>query len=95
VQPAAAQVFVRPYELTVQRPGPGVQGIEVRLERALLTGPLVRLELARLGQTGPTDGDALIEAQLSREQYEQLGLQAGDMLTVTAHKAGVFPDVAS
>jgi sulfate transport system ATP-binding protein len=95
VQPAAAQAFVRPHELTVQRPGPGVQGIEVRLERALLTGPLVRLELARLSQAKRADGDGLIEAQLSREQYEQLGLQAGDMLTVTAHKAGVFPDVAS
>jgi sulfate transport system ATP-binding protein len=90
---AQAYAYVRPHDLAVQRyqPGAGGQGIVVRLDRAIVVGPIARLELV------PTDGaataagqDALIEAQIPAQQFRELGLREGETLLVSPRKARVF-----
>jgi sulfate transport system ATP-binding protein len=57
-----------------------------RLQRALVVGPVARLEL----QAQSDDAGPLIEAQISSEQFTQLGLRAGERLRLTPRRAGVF-----
>jgi len=94
-QDAQALAYVRPHDIEVQRhvPGqPGQSGIVARLERAIVVGPVARLEL--LPADGPahagTGHDPLIEAQLSAERFRELGLKEGDTVLLSARKARVF-----
>jgi sulfate transport system ATP-binding protein len=52
----------------------------------LVVGPVARLEL----QAQSDDAGPLIEAQISSEQFTQLGLRAGERLRLTPRRAGVF-----
>ncbi len=96
-QDARALAYVRPHDLEVQRYAPGAEGIVVHLERAIVIGPMARLELAPAeghaqqgGKPGGQQGDALIEAQMPSQQFREMGLREGDMLVVTPRKARVF-----
>jgi sulfate transport system ATP-binding protein len=85
-QNAQALAYVRPHEIRVERDQPGASGIAAQLQRALVVGPVARLELqAQSDEAGP-----LIEAQISSEQFTQLGLRAGERLRLTPRRAGVF-----
>ena len=113
VQDAKASAYVRPHDLDVQRYLPGsdldaqgqTRGIIAYLSRAIVVGPIARLELmpaddsqsaggsasASTGQgsTGPAT-DKLIEAQISAQQFRELDLREGEILVVTPRKARVF-----
>src|SRR6195952_1963810 len=69
-QNAKASAYVRPHDLDVQRWKPGASGIAVKLARAIVVGPIARLELLPVdsGQ-GSTEGDGLIEAQIAAEEF--------------------------
>lgn len=88
-QDAQAFAYVRPHELTVQAYAPNARGIAATLERALVVGPIARLEL--LPKTPSLPGhDPLIEAHLSAAEWHALGLQEGDDVIVSPKKAKVF-----
>ncbi len=86
---AQAFAYVRPHDFEVQRYQAGAPGLVARLSRAIVVGPIARLELLReeLTQAG---GTAVIEAQIPASQYRDLGLTEGDVLVLTPRKARVF-----
>jgi sulfate transport system ATP-binding protein len=104
-QDAKAFAYVRPHDLDVQRYSPGAHldaagrpsGIVVQLTRAIVIGPIARLELT------PSEGnqraagaseDHLIEAQIPSQQYREMGLKEGETLVVTPRHAKVFVEDA-
>jgi sulfate transport system ATP-binding protein len=92
-QDAKAFAYVRPHDLEVQRYAPGAEGIVAHLERAIVIGPIARLELIPAEgyeQKGNVTGDAIIEAQMPSQHFKDMGLREGDMLVVTPRKARVF-----
>ncbi len=92
-QNAKAFAYVRPHDLDVQRYSPGAEGMVVHLERAIVIGPIARLELAPAEGSAPkgkVPGDDIIEAQMPSQQFREMCLRDGDMLVVTPRKARVF-----
>jgi sulfate transport system ATP-binding protein len=89
-QDAKAFAYVRPHDLQVERYTPGRQGgIVARLTRAIVVGPVARLELEAHEDQG-FGKDAVIEAQLAATQFRQEGFAEGDLLVLTPRKARVF-----
>ena len=107
---ARAYAYVRPHEFDVQRYAPGAgpadagrtSGIVARLERAIVVGPIARLELV------PSDGhqevqntppgappQSVIEAHIPAQQFHDMGLRAGETLVLTPRRARVFLDEAA
>ena len=94
-QDAKAFAYVRPHDLQVQRYVPGATGIVATLERAIVIGPIARLELIPVDgyqQSAAPSGDPLIEAQMPAQQFRDMGLKEGDTLVLTPRKARVFID---
>ena len=105
-QDTKAFAYVRPHDLDVQRyvPGAGLdangrpRGIVAQLSRAIVVGPIARLELIPVDDHKPADNanpEALIEAQIPALQYREMGFTEGDTLVVTPRRARVFLDHAS
>jgi ABC-type sulfate/molybdate transport systems ATPase subunit len=103
---AKALAYVRPHELDVARYSPGqaqgadgrATGIVVQLSRAIVVGPIARLELIAAEDTKSSDnpsGDSLIEAQIPAQQFRELGLVEGETLVVTPRRARVFVESAA
>ena len=96
VQDAKAFAYVRPHDFTVERyeaVRTMGEGIVAKLDRAIVIGPIARLELVPVNQqhlAGSPSADNLIEAQIPAQQYRDMGLAEGDMLVVTPRKARVF-----
>lgn len=82
---AEAMAFVRPSDLAVAPYAPGSPGLAARLDRALMVGPLARLELTPRDQP-----DQILEAQLPADEFRQLGVKEGDTVSVSPRKARVF-----
>ncbi|TFZ08132.1 sulfate/molybdate ABC transporter ATP-binding protein [Ramlibacter humi] len=98
VQNAKAFAYVRPHDLDVQRYSPGAQGIVVQLSRAIVVGPVARLELSPAEETqpsGPGREDSVIEAQIPAQQFRDLGFREGETLVVTPRRARVFVEGAA
>jgi len=97
-QDARAFAYVRPHEFEVRRWSSGAPGIAARLSRAIVVGPIARLELLPEERT-PSVQQAVIEVQIPASQYRELGLTEGELLAVTPRKARVFvegtPDLAA
>lgn len=100
---ARAFAYVRPHDFDVQRldaAQPAPVGLVARLDRAIVVGPIARLELLRTDRPAETDDDssALIEVHIPASQYRELGLSEGVLLVLTPRKARVFvegsPDFA-
>ena len=95
-QDAKAFAYVRPHDLDVQRYTPGAEGIVAQLTRAIVIGPIARLELVPAeegkggGQAGNPPADPLIEAQMPAQQFRDMGLKEGEMMVLTPRKARVF-----
>src|SRR5215208_6287657 len=100
-QNAKAFAYVRPHDLDVHRysPGEGLdpsgrpRGIVVQLSRAIVVGPIARLELIPAGDNKPAgdnDKDSIIEAQIPAQQFRDLGFREGETLVVTPRRARVF-----
>ena len=104
-QNAQALAYVRPHELDVERYSPGqekdaegrARGIVAQLDRAIVVGPIARLELIPLAghQATGSDGERLIEAQIPAQQFKSMGLKEGETLVVTPRQAKVFLDYAA
>jgi len=103
---AKAFAYVRPHDLDVERYSPGQnidaqgrpRGIVARLDRAIVVGPIARLELIPDDDNHSTtqSGDvALIEAQIPAQQFKEMGLREGETLVVTPRRAKVFIDQAA
>ncbi|MES2975289.1 MAG: sulfate ABC transporter ATP-binding protein [Pseudomonadota bacterium] len=104
-QNAKAFAYVRPHDLDVQRysPGQGLdeagrpRGLVVQLARAIVVGPIARLELIPADDTKPSDNsskDSIIEAQIPAQQFRDLGFREGETLVVTPRRARVFVESA-
>jgi sulfate transport system ATP-binding protein len=87
---AKAYAYVRPHDLEVERYTPGAVGIVAELQRAIVVGPIARLELWPEDPSHPDGHDPLIEAQIPAQHFRALGLQAGEKLVVSPRKARVF-----
>jgi sulfate transport system ATP-binding protein len=105
-QNAKASAYVRPHDLEVQRytPGAGIdaegksRGIVAKLTRAIVVGPVARLELLQAdgNKAGDNAGaEAIIEAQIPSEQFREMGLREGEMLVVTPRRARVFVETGA
>ena len=105
-QNAKAFAYVRPHDLDVQRYSTGAaldaaehpRGIVAQLSRAIVVGPIARLELIPVDTTKAADNaspESLIEAQIPAQQYQEMGFSEGDELVVTPRRARVFLDQAS
>ena len=97
---------MRPHDLDVERYSPGQnidaegrpRGIVARLERAIVVGPIARLELIPADDNHSTTQngeDALIEAQIPAHQFKELGFKEGETLVVTPRRTRVFIDQAA
>jgi len=105
-QNAKAFAYVRPHDLDVERyvAGAGLdeqgrpRGIVAQLSRAIVVGPIARLELIAVDDAKPADNaapEALIEAQIPAQQFKEMGLREGETLVVTPRRARVFLDQAA
>ena len=83
-QDAPAVAFARPHELEVDRYSPGISGIRVQLNRALVVGPTARLELER------EDNGGIVEAEIPADRYRALKLYEGESLVVRPKRLQVF-----
>ena len=89
---------MRPHDLDVQRyvAGQGLdasgrpRGIVVQLERAIVVGPIARLELIPVEDNQQPGKDSIIEAQIPAQQYKEMGFREGETLVVTPRRARVF-----
>lgn len=81
----SAAEYVRPYELEVTR----IESVSSSTVTAAVryigaAGPTVRLELER------EDSRTMIEAEISREHFRELGIGLGDRVGVTPRRVHVF-----
>jgi sulfate transport system ATP-binding protein len=96
---AKAFAYVRPHDLDVRRYQAGEEdnlsgyqpqrGIPAKLVRAIVVGPIARLELLPLdtSTSGSTD---ILEAHIGAQQYREMALREGETLVLTPRKAKVF-----
>jgi len=95
VQDSKAFAYVRPHDLDVRRYTLGEArdqaGIPAKLVRAIVVGPIARLELVPL-DASTTAGGAVIEAHIPASTYAALALKEGDTVLLTPRKARVFVD---
>ncbi|MBU3724965.1 MAG: sulfate ABC transporter ATP-binding protein [Burkholderiaceae bacterium] len=86
---AKARAYVRPYDFEVIRYSPQISGIPVRLDRAIVFGPIARLELNIIRSESASEGRAL-DVQMPSEQFASLDIKAGDQLVLRPTRAKVF-----
>ena len=97
VQDSKALAYVRPHDLSIERyvpggaTGPASRGLVATISRAIVVGPIARLELEPV-ETNPDNpaSGTIIEAQLPAQQFRDLGLAEGDTVVATPRKARVF-----
>jgi sulfate transport system ATP-binding protein len=91
---AKALAYVRPHDFDIARfvPGSGhAQGIVATIGRAIVVGPIARMELEPVESNPDNPGSGnIIEAQISAQQYRELGLREGDTVVASPRKARVF-----
>ena len=87
---AKALAYVRPHDLDVRRYRSGDEGIVARLTRAIVVGPMARLELVPTAADADEGGAQIIEAQISSAQFHEQGFAEGETLLLTPRKARVF-----
>jgi sulfate/thiosulfate transport system ATP-binding protein len=98
VRDSAAVAFVRPHDIDVrpisvtdlkEAATPPSGGFYASLGRAVVVGPMARLELVPLG-VGLRDRDELIEAQMPADDFGAMAIAEGDTVVVTPRRARVF-----
>ncbi len=98
-QDVKAFAYVRPHDLDVRRYEAGEdnhlngyqqqRGIPAKLVRAIVVGPIARLELLPLDASAAGSGD-IIEAQIGAQQFREQAYKDGEVLVLTPRKARVF-----
>ena len=95
VQDSKAFAYVRPHDLEVQRYVAGSnsadqpRGIVAKLTRAMVVGPIARLELEPLDASAAGSGD-IIEAQIAAQLFRDKDFKEGETLVLTPKRARVF-----
>lgn len=84
-----ALAYVRPYDFDVRRYSPADEGIVAQLERAVVVGPVARMELLASRELGADDAK-LIEAQIPASLFQQQGFKEGETLVLSPRRARVF-----
>ncbi len=77
--------YVRTYEVDLARSPTEASSVETVLRHARRFGPMVRIELDRV------DDGQVIEAEMPRGRFEELGLATGERLYVKARNSRTFP----
>ena len=100
-QDAKAFAYVRPHDLDVRRYVVGEErnaqngfaqqqrGIPAKLVRAIVVGPIARLELLPLDASAAGSGD-IIEAHIAAQQFQDMAFKEGETLVLTPREARVF-----
>jgi sulfate/thiosulfate transport system ATP-binding protein len=98
-QDAKAFAYVRPHDLEVRRYKSGEEGdlqgyqhpkgIAAKLVRAIVVGPIARLELMPLDGSAAQEGD-LIEAHITAHEFSLANYKEGEILILTPRKGRVF-----
>ena len=89
-QDAKAFAYVRPHDMEVQRyTAEPVKGIVAKLVRAIVVGPIARLELLPLN-AAVSGTDGIIEAHISAQEFKAQDYKDGETLVLTPRKARVF-----
>ncbi|HZT08776.1 MAG TPA: sulfate ABC transporter ATP-binding protein [Chloroflexota bacterium] len=82
--------YARPHDLVVERAAPGEEGgLTAMIARIQTIGPVVRLELRH------TDGSNRLEAEMSKERFQELNLAQGEVVVLTPRNVRLFPASAS
>ena len=89
-QDAKAFAYVRPHDFEVRRYVAGEAGLRVQLSRAMVVGPIARLELQAQRTESNGVAEKIIEAQISAHEFQTQGFVQGDDLLLTPRKARVF-----
>ena len=88
---AKALAYVRPHDLEVRPYVAGAGGIVASIGRAIVVGPIARLELEPVESNPDNPGSGtIIEAQLPAQQFRDLALAEGDTVVARPRKARVF-----
>jgi sulfate/thiosulfate transport system ATP-binding protein len=80
----AASVYVRPHELVLERAKTATASLEARVVHVNPTGTRTKVELRAV------HSDQLINAELSAEQFAELGVKSGDTVHVSPRRVRVF-----
>jgi sulfate transport system ATP-binding protein len=89
VQDSKAFAYVRPHDLEVKRYSFGDAGIKAKLTRAIVVGPIARLEFEPVDHHDFAN-DTVIEAQLSSHLFAEHAYKEGETLVLTPRKARIF-----
>ncbi len=79
----AERVFVRPYELEIERYSSNGASVSARIKRIQSAGPIVRVELTS------EESDSII-VEMTHERYRDLAIQTGQTVFVKVRDARVF-----
>jgi len=79
-----AVAYVRPYDIEINRLRRSPGEIEARIRHIQGAGAVARLELVRL------DTSELVDAELTRERYRELGLREGEQVFIRPRNLRVF-----
>ena len=87
---------MRPHDFDIARFVAGAgkpQGIVAAIGRAIVVGPIARMELEPLETNPDNPGSGnIIEAQIPAQQFRELGLREGDTVVANPRRARVFVD---
>jgi ABC-type sulfate/molybdate transport systems ATPase subunit len=89
VQDSKAFAYVRPHDIEVKRYSTGDAGIKAKLTRAIVVGPIARLEFEPVDHHDFAK-DTVIEAQLSALLFAEQQYKEGETLVLTPRKARIF-----
>jgi sulfate transport system ATP-binding protein len=89
VQDSKAFAYVRPHDIEVKRYSAGDAGIKAKLTRAIVVGPIARLEFEPVDHHDFAK-DTVIEAQLSSHLFAEQQYKEGETLVLTPRKARIF-----
>ena len=89
VQDSKAFAYVRPHDIEVKRYSTGEAGIKAKLTRAIVVGPIARLEFEPIDHHDFAK-DTVIEAQLSSHLFAEQAYKEGETLVLTPRKARIF-----
>jgi len=89
VQDSKAFAYVRPHDIEVKRYSTGDAGIKAKLTRAIVVGPVARLEFEPIDHHDFAK-DTVIEAQLSSHLFAEQAYKEGETLVLTPRKARIF-----
>ena len=81
---ASALAYVRPHDIDILRDNSSGSAFKAKINYIHAVGPVVRLELKREDET------EMIEAELSRERFQELDLKEGEQVYVKPRNLRIF-----